>query len=119
MLKKAKELFETKGINMEFLNEPKIEAEVKLMEDCWSVAPDVVKSMRMFPDQVSENIFKRISEAKREEVTIINTSPWAHVFYISLSGGFLERNAKAYEVSIETVFRFMLLMATAEYMANN
>ena len=119
MFKKIKKVFEEKGINMDFLNAPKIAAEVAHMENCWAMMPEVVKENRVFPDYVAEDIYKKISAAEQEEVTIINQAPWMHSLYMALSGGALERNALAYEVDDATAFRFMLYLAVAEHLTKD
>ena len=115
MFNKAKELFEKKGINMDFLDEPKIAAEVAHIEHCWSFMPEVVKENKIFPLYVSGNLYYRLFIALPEEVKAINESPEKHSFYLTLSD-FLERNARAYGVDKETSFRYMLYLATAEYL---
>lgn len=115
MFNKAKELFEKKGINMDFLKENNIANEVEHMEHCWAFMPEVVKENKIFPLYVSGNIYYRLFIALPEEVKVINEAPEKHSFFITLND-FLERNAKAYGVDKETAFRYLLYMATAEYL---
>lgn len=119
MFNKINKEFEDKGINMDFLTAPKIATEVAHIENCWAKMPEVVKENRVFPDYVAEDIYNKISSAGQEEVAIINLAPWMHSLFMVLSGGFLERNALAYKVDVETAFRFLLFLATAEHLAMN
>lgn len=119
MFNKIKKVFEEKGINMDFLNAPLIAAEVAHIENCWAKMPEVVIENRVFPEYVAKDIYNKISSAEQAEVTIINLAPWMHSLFMVLSGGFLERNALAYKVDVETAFRFLLFLATAEHLAMN